>query len=97
MASILSRLFGGGASEAGGGGKSADAVEYEGHTIVPRPRQDSGQWLTAGTISRDFDGEERVHEFIRADKHASREDAEAFSVAKAKQIIDEQGDAIYRS
>ena len=96
MASILSRLFGGAASDSGGQ-VAGSRVEYEGHTIVPSPRRDGGQWLTAGKISRVIEGEERVHEFIRADKHAQREDAEAFSVTKAKQIIDEQGNAIYRS
>ncbi len=95
MASLLSRLFGGGAEA--GKDTAGDPVEYEGHTIIPAPRSDSGQWLTAGSITRTIEGEEQVHQFIRADKHTSRADAETFSIAKAKQIIDEQGDAIYRS
>jgi hypothetical protein len=31
------------------------------------------------------------------DTHASKDDAVAFSITKAQQIIDEQGDRIFRS
>jgi len=34
---------------------------------------------------------------VRADTHPSREDAIAFSVSKAKQMIDLQGDRIFAS
>ncbi len=95
MASLLSRIFGGGGANAGAPA-AGDAVEYEGHTITPAPISEGGQWLTAGSISRTIDGETKSHEFIRADRHSGRDSAQSFSVSKAKQIIDEQGDAIYR-
>jgi len=96
MASFIGRIFG---ALAGGGGDApaAGAVsEYKGYTISAAPKSDGGQWITAGTISREIDGETRVHDFVRADRHADREAAVAYSEKKAHQIIDEQGDAIFR-
>ena len=40
-------------------------------------------------------GETKSHPFVRADLHASREQAIEFSLLKAQQIIDEQGDRIF--
>jgi hypothetical protein len=37
----------------------------------------------------------KKHEFVRADRYASREDAVAFTITKAKQIIDLQGDRMF--
>jgi hypothetical protein len=37
----------------------------------------------------------KAHRFIRADTHQGREDAIAFAISKAKQIIDLQGDRIF--
>jgi len=37
----------------------------------------------------------REHKFIRADAYPSREDAINFTISKAKQIIDLQGDRIF--
>ena len=37
------------------------------------------------------------HRFIRADTHPTRDDAIAFAISKAKQIIDLQGDRIFLS
>jgi hypothetical protein len=39
----------------------------------------------------------KEHRFIRVDTHASKDDAIAFSITKAQQIIDEQGDRIFHS
>jgi hypothetical protein len=37
----------------------------------------------------------KSHRFVRADTHHSRDDAIAFALSKAKQIIDLQGDRIF--
>jgi len=98
MGSVFGKLFGGllgGGGDTSGGGPAADAVEYNGYKIVPAPRKQGGQWLTAGTISKEIGGEVKEHQFVRADTHGSRDDAIAFSVTKAQQIIDEQKDAIF--
>jgi len=80
--------------EAGGSGNEA-AVEYKGYTISPSPRQEGAQWLTSGVIRKEFPDGVKEHRFIRADIHASKEDADAFSLGKAKQIIDELGDRLF--
>ena len=98
MASFLSRI--GRALAGQGGGETAsagEAVEYQGFTIVPSPRKEGGQWLTAGSISKQIGEETHTHEFVRADRHASKDAADSFSVSKARQIIDEQGDRLFKS
>lgn len=72
----------------------ADAVEYKGFLITPAPIKEGGQYRTAGTISREVDGDIKSSQFIRADNTASEQGAIDHSLQKAKQIIDEQGDAL---
>jgi len=95
MAAILkalwSRLVGGGPEAAEG-----EAVEYEGYGIRPTPYRRQGQYQTCGIIEKAGAGETKEHRFIRAELHPSREGAIAFSIAKAKQIIDEQGERLFR-
>ena len=37
----------------------------------------------------------KKHDFVRADTYASRDDAIAFTITKAKQLIDQQGDRMF--
>jgi hypothetical protein len=37
-----------------------------------------------------------VHSFLRADRFSSFEDAQSFTLVKARQIIDQTGDRIFR-
>lgn len=89
LKALRSRLFGGGATS------TAEPVEYEGYRIRPSPFASKGQYQTCGTIEREIGGELKQHRFIRAESHPSRDQAIEFSIAKAKQIIDEQGDRIF--
>ncbi|HEX2554552.1 MAG TPA: HlyU family transcriptional regulator [Microvirga sp.] len=73
----------------------AEAVEYKGYRIRPAPFRDGGQFQTCGTIEKDTADGLREHRFVRAEKHPSRDDAVAFSLMKAKQIIDQQGDRLF--
>ncbi len=87
--SILSRLF---------GGSSAPEPEpdiYKDFRIFPVPVKEAGGYRIAARIEKDVAGETRVHQLLRADTVQSEEDAVAFSVRKARQVIDEQGDAIF--
>lgn len=89
---LFSKLFGG-----GGGSPSsaaADPVEYKGFTITAEPINEGGQFRTAGTISKEDNGEVRSAKFIRADNSSSEQSAIDHSVQKAKQIIDEQGESL---
>ena len=94
LKAALAGLTGG--TGAGDAGPPAETVEYKGFRIKPAPyATDGGVFQTAGTIEKDGPEGVRTHRFVRADTHASREDAIAFAVAKAKQIIDLQGDRIF--
>ncbi len=99
MASILSgflrRLTGGEAADDAAPAPSGPAVEYEGYAIHAVPRRQGAQWLTAGLITKEFPDGVKEHHFIRAETHASQDDASAFAVLKAKQIIDERGDKVF--
>lgn len=86
--SLLSRLFGGGGADAP---SAAEPVEYEGFRIIPDPIGEDGQYRIAARIEADADGQTRSHHMIRADVLRDRDDAEAASVKKAKQLIDQQG------
>ena len=75
--------------------RAAPAVEYKGYRIRPTPYRNNGLYQTAGIIEKDTPEGVKEHRFIRADTHQGREDAIAFAVSKAKQIIDLQGDRIF--
>ena len=92
ISALLSRLSGGGSAPAA---PAFEAVEYKGYRIRPAPFRDGSQFQTAGTIEKDTDGGLREHRFVRAEKHPSRDDALEFSLMKAKQIIDQQGDRLF--
>ena len=90
---ILQRLFGGrGATTESA---PAPATEYKGYRIRAAPFAAEGQWQTAGVIEKDFPEGQKEHRFIRAERHASRDDAAELATSKGKQIIDEQGDRIF--
>ncbi len=82
-----------------GAGGSDDAamppVEYNGYRIRPAPYRTEGHFQTAGIIEKDFPDGPKQHRFVRADTHHSKEDAVTFTVNKAKQIIDLQGDRMF--
>ncbi len=89
----LKSLFGGGEGEEA----VADKVDYNGFSIQPAPERRDGGWNTAGLITKTVDGEEKEHRFIRVDTHSNRDDAVSFSITKAQQIIDEQGDRLFQT
>jgi hypothetical protein len=76
-------------------GPPTAAVEYKGYRIRPTPYRTNGLYQTAGIIEKDTPEGVKEHRFIRADTHQGREDAIAFAISKAKQIIDLQGDRIF--
>jgi hypothetical protein len=90
MASIFSRLFGGGAKA------SAPAEEHDGFRIYPEPQADGGGFRVAARIEKDIDGETKTHRMIRADVCQSAEEATQAALFKAKLLIDQQGVTIFR-
>lgn len=72
------------------------AVDYKGFSIVPTPRKAPGGWTTEGVISKKAGESTRSERFIRADMLMSEEEAVGYSVMKAKKIIDEQGERLFK-
>jgi hypothetical protein len=91
---LWTRLTGGG-DGAGAHEPPGEAVEYKGYRIRPAPYSAKGQYQTAGVIEKDFASQVKEYQFVRAETHPSKDDASAFAIVKAKQIIDEQGDRIF--
>ena len=92
--SFWKSLFGGGASTSAEG-KPSEPVEYNGFIIRAAPYKAEGQYQTAGIVEKDVNGVRKEHKFIRADRHASYDDAVEFSLAKARQIVDQQGERMF--
>lgn len=76
---------------------AAEGIPYKDYVIRPAPFADGGQYQTAGIIEKEIDGIRREQRFVRAEKHLGKTDAADFAVMKAKQIIDEQGDRLFRT
>src|SRR6185295_1851903 len=76
--SFWKSLFGG-SSQGGGEGKPSEPVDYNGFTIRAAPYKSEGQYQTAGVITKEVGGVTKEHKFIRADRHASYDDAVEFS------------------
>ena len=87
-----SRLFGGTPAEEPASGASE---EHKGFRITPMPIREGGQYRIAARIEKEVGGVARVHELVRADTVSSLDEAKALSVAKARQVIDEQGDRLF--
>jgi hypothetical protein len=77
--------------------RAADPVEYKGYVIRAAPYKNDGHYQTAGIIEREIGGVKQEHRFIRADAYASYDDAVTFTVNKARQIIDLQGERMFTS
>lgn len=98
MFTKLKTMFGRLAGESAGnkGLQSVEPIEYKGYRIIPAPYRAGEGYQTAGTIEKvTADGVKR-HEFIRADIYNTIDDALSFTTSKAKQMIDLQGDRIFK-
>ena len=83
---LFSKLFGGGRTP-----EPAIPETYKDFAITPDPQKESGGWRLAAKVEKD--GQE--YTLIRSDVLQTKEQADAASVAKAKQVIDEQGDRLF--
>ena len=93
--SFLKKLFGGGKSDAAAG-NDGPSIEYEGFMVRSTPQSDGGQFRLCGIISKEVDGELREHQLIRADILPSVDEAHEACFRKARRVIDEQGERIFR-
>lgn len=88
--SLLSKLFGG-----GGDTPETPPEIHDGFTIYPTPQSTTGGYRLAARIEKHIDGEPKVFHMLRADTIGDLAEAEAFSIRKAKALIDEQGERIF--
>lgn len=97
--SFWKTLFGGGGNSAPKSIEPAVVGEesYKGYTVKAITMMVGSEYQLAGTIEKAFDDETKSYQFVRADRFSSKEDVVTFALAKGRQIIDEQGDAIFRS
>lgn len=93
MIKFLKNLFQGSADAPA---KQQPPEAYDGFDIIPAPRKITGGWSTEAVIRKVVDGETKQHTFIRADSSVSQEAAVALIISKAKTLIDQQGDKIFR-
>ena len=89
--SLFSRLFGGKSSAK----DAVAATEYKEFRIIPELMPEGREFRLAARIEKEIEGETKVHQLIRADTIAGQEAVIAASIAKAKQMIDEQGDRLF--
>lgn len=87
--SLLSKLFGSRSTPAAG--KEHPSEDYNGFTITPTPMKDGPRFRLSARIEKDG----RSHTLIRADTIDDEATAIASSLAKAKRLIDEQGDRLF--
>ncbi len=92
---LLGLTTGGGEEAIEGPGAPVKTVEHSGYTIHATPYKSGGQYQTAGTIEKEIEGVLRSRKFVRADRHADLGDAVDFSLAKGRQIIDQQGERLF--
>jgi hypothetical protein len=92
--SFLKRLFGGGSQPAAEAGPAATA-EHEGFMLKATPYQEQGQWQMCGVIEKEIGGELKSHRFVRADRFPDQAQAAEFTLAKARQIVDQMGERVF--
>lgn len=96
--SFWKKIFGGGGGDAAGKSIEPAVVgeeSYKGFTIKAITMPAGSEFQLAGLIEKTINGELRSYKFVRADRFSSREDVVSFSLAKGRQIIDEQGDGVF--
>jgi hypothetical protein len=95
--SFWKNLFGGGAASAEpDGDKVLGEESYKGFLIKAIEMKAGSELQLAGTIEKDIGGELKTYRFVRADRMTSRDDLIAMALSKGRQIIDEQGEQIFR-
>lgn len=98
---LFSKLAGGGEAANDGGGadqpaKVAKEVEHEGFIIRATPYKEAGQFQLCGVIAKEVGGEMKEHRFIRAERFPSMEDAVDMTITKGKQIVDQNGERVFK-
>lgn len=94
MLGWLKKAFAGG-GEAAGAPAKGETVEYKGYSITPTPISEGGQYRVSGIIEKEGQPELK-HTFIRSDLVSGKDEACSFTLVKAKLIIDQLGDGLFK-
>lgn len=86
---LLSRLF------AKPAPATPDPILHKDCRIFPQPVKGAGGYRIAARIEKDFGAQVKIHTLIRADTCTSLDEATTTSIAKARQAIDQLGDALF--
>ena len=86
---FLSRLFGKTAP------KPPEPVLHKDFRIFPEPVKDGAAFRIAARLEKDIGSEVKVHQLIRADTRPTLDEATEATITKAKQAIDQLGDALF--
>jgi len=89
---LWSRFFGGKQAKEPA---SSPTEVHKGFRITPQPIHEGGHYRIAARIEKEVAGVPRFHDLVRADTVASLDEARALSLAKARQVIDEQGERLF--
>jgi hypothetical protein len=87
---LFSHLFGGQKPS-----PDFEPVIYKDFAIIPEPIGEGRHYRVAAQIEKEVGGEKMTHRTIRADVLEDRDSAVEVSTAKAKQMVDEQGEKFF--
>ncbi|WP_416799168.1 HlyU family transcriptional regulator [Ciceribacter azotifigens] len=98
MASFFSNIFSafsGASKDKAAPTVGSEPQAHDGCTIHAAPIREGSQYRLAGRIEKVVDGETLERTFIRADVFTSVDDALECTFRKARQIIDQNGTALF--
>lgn len=95
MTGFFKRLFGSAANENEPQSDEPDEV-YNEVELFARPVKEGGQWRIAGMIRKRVDGTIVERKFVRADLLPDPDTAKTATLGKAKLIVDQNGDGLWR-
>ena len=93
--SFFKKLFGGSKEPVAPAGP-VKTLEHAGFTIHATPYAEGGQFQLCGVVEKEIDGVLRSHRFVRADRFPSAGEAADFALVKGQQLIDQQGETIFK-
>ena len=89
---LWSRFFGGKQERES---TSVLSEEHKGFRITPKPIREGSHYRIAAQIEKEVAGVLRVYDLVRADTVVNPDEARTLSLAKARQVIDEQEERLF--
>lgn len=80
----------------GGVDKFIGEETYLDYTIQAIEMKQGAEYILAGIITKKIGDTVKTHKFIRADRLQGQEQAASAAINKGKQVIDQQGDNLFR-